>query len=364
MGYADKNYKCLCHYSFFFFFKQKTAYEIYQCDWSSDVCSSDLNILQRLIWSLIDTWNPHPYIVIKQILRKERPDIVHIHTPIAVSLSVFNAVKSLNIPIVFTLHEYFLICKRSFLLRGKEEICYYPNMFCRFYRRLSKKIVDSMPDVVISPSKFALDMMVKHGFFEHSMKIVLPNGIAIPERPIVHIDNSYIDVLYLGSLSRHKGVHLLVKAFAEIDDKKLRLHIAGGGPLLEYLKKSVRDNDRIKFYGWISGEEKDGLLRLADILVLPSIWFENFPVSIQESFCYSTPVIGSKIGGIPELIRDDYNGFLFEPGNVSELKNILEGLTKDPVKLKKLGANAYSSALEFDMNKHIEKLLDIYSSVI
>jgi len=322
------------------------------------------NFLEKAIWSSIDTWNLHTYKVIKNILAREKPDVVHLHTPISFSFSVFNAAKGLNIPLILTLHDYFLLCKRCFLLHGNGKICSNPNPICKLYRNISKRIVDSKPDVVISPSKFALDIHTKEGLFKKSKKIVLPNGIEVPEEPIPKIKKEFIDIFYIGTILQHKGIIILIEAFKKIESGKLRLHIAGTGPLLNQLKELSGDDNRITFYGFVSDKHKENLFNLADIFVLPSIWYENFPVSIQEAFCCSTPVIGSSIGGIPELIQDGYNGFLFEPGNIEELKNIFENLANEPIKLKKMGKNAFESVKEFDMKKHTEKLEEVYEDAI
>jgi glycosyltransferase involved in cell wall biosynthesis len=323
------------------------------------------NLFHKAIWSLIDTYNPHPYTIIKKILIEEKPDVVHLHTPISLSLSIYNLIKKLKIPLIFTIHEYFLICKRSFLFRNNGENCKNPNIFCKIYRNFSKIVVDSKPDVVISPSNYSLNVLVKHGFFRDSKKVVLPNGINVPLKPVHKIKNNYVDILYIGAIVKHKGIHLLVKAFNQIKDEKLRLHIAGNGPLLENLKKFANKDNRIKFYGWISEVEKDRLLRLADISVLPSIWYENFPVFIQEAFCYSTPVIGSRIGGIPELVIDGYNGFLCEAGDIESLKRIIRefSLLKKG-NIREIIKNVFISVKEYDMEKHVEKLIRVYKDSI
>ncbi len=322
------------------------------------------NIMQKAVWSLLDTWNFHTYNVIKNILIMEKPDIVHVHTPISISLSVFNSVKSLKIPLILTIHDYFLICKRTFLLNGKGDICKNPNLICKSYRKFSKEVINSRLDAVISPSEFTLNLLDKYGFFKDTKKIVLPNGINLQEKPVDKIKNDYIDILYIGVIAKHKGVHHLVKAFSQINNDKLRLHIAGKGPLLNELKEIAEKDNRIKFYGWVSEDKKENLLRLADVSVLPSIWYENFPVSIQENFCYSTPVIGSKIGGIPELITNGYNGFLIEAGDHEKLKSILESFGKDKSILNQMGENAFKYVKKFEMQEHIDLLQKIYNDAI
>ena len=315
--------------------------------------------LEKTIWSLIDTWNFHTYKVIKNILKKEKPDVVHLHTPISISLSVFNAIHGSNIPLILTLHEYFLLCKRCFLVLGNGKICNDPNHICKFYRNISRRIVDSKPDIVISPSRFALDIHLKEGFFKGSKHIVLPLGIELNNEKI---EKNYktVDILYIGTLSKHKGVHILINAFKEIKNKNIRLHILGNGANADEFKKMTVMDSRIVFHGFKTGDELMGFYKKANIVVVPSICYDNSPMVIYESFKYRTPVIGSRIGGIPELVEEGYNGFLFEAGDVDELKEILENLIENPSKLKRLEDGAFDSVKKYDMDEHIRKLEGLY----
>jgi len=276
---------------------------------------------------------------------------------------MFSAVKALKLPLIFTLHDYFLLCKRTFLLHGNGKICTSPPFICKLYRKISRSIVDSKPDIVISPSQFALDMLVNEGFFHDSAKVVIPNGVEIPEQPVKKLRNEYTNFLYLGSLSKHKGVHFLVQAFRQIRDQKLRLHIAGTGPNLEELKDMADGDQRIKFYGFVSGETKEDLLRRANVFVLPTIGYENSPNVIRESFANGTPVIASRMGGVPELVENRHNGFLFEVGDVGKLKDILEELSQNPSELEKLSNGAFESAKKYDMKEHMNQLETLYQQI-
>lgn len=110
-------------------------------------------------------------------------------------------------------------------------------------------------------------------------------------------------------------------------------------------------------------EELITLYRKANVSVVPSIWYDNSPMVIYESLTNGTPVIGSSMGGIPELIEEGYNGFLFETGNVEELKGILENLIEHPSELKRLEEGAFESVKKYDMDEHVRKLEELYKSV-
>lgn len=96
---------------------------------------------------------------------------------------------------------------------------------------------------------------------------------------------------------------------------------------------------------------------------MPSICYDNSPTVIYESFSFGVPVIGSRIGGIPELIKEGYNGFLFEAGNVEELEGIIGKLTTNTSQLRRLSERASESIKKYDINEHIKKLEKLYRDI-
>lgn len=318
--------------------------------------------LIKPIWHLIDLWNPHSYLTVKNILKKEMPDIVNIHNFKGISLSVFSAVKSLNLPLVFTAHDYSLICIKANLLDRHHEICTDPYLICTQYNKIQRYLVNAKPDIVTAPSNFVIEQLKMSGLFNGTRTIKLPLGIQLMNEKK---EKSYqnIDILYIGALSKHKGVHILINAFKELKNKKVRLHILGKGGDEEELKRISSDDKRITFYGFINGDELTDFYQKMNLTVVPSIWYDNSPMVIYESLRSATPVIGSKIGGIPELIEEGRNGFLFEAGNVNELKDILENLILNIPELKKLEQGAFESVKKYSIDNHMAKLENIYHSL-
>jgi glycosyltransferase involved in cell wall biosynthesis len=318
--------------------------------------------LIKPIWHTLDLWNLHSYHLIRKILNQEKPDVVHIHNLGGFSLSTFDAIKYLNLPSVYTLHDYYFLSPLATLFfSGKvSEKELFPG---RVLTSVKRRIIDSKPDLVISPTKFVMDLARRNEFFAGSRKSVLPHGIEIPCYTDIDKDYETIDILYAGSVSLHKGVHILIQAFKQINSNRVRLHIAGEGPNLKESKRMAAADRRIRFYGFQSGEGFRELYKQANVTVVPSLWYEVFSLVILESFCYGTPVVASNIGGIPEVIEDGYNGFLFEAGNVAELRKALEDLIENRELLEDLNKNALASVKKYEISKHIEKLKLLYKSV-
>lgn len=338
-------------------------YRFYPLNIFSWINSAQKSLFQKIVWNSLDIWNLHPYLVIKNILKKENPDVVHIHTPIWLSLSVFDAVKSLKMPSVFTVHDYLLLCRRTLLLNSNGEICHEPHPFCKIYQSISRKIVKNKPDRVIAPSQFILDTLQGNGFFQGSKCLKVPLGVAM-EGKKPKKDYETIDILYAGSLVDHKGVHILIEAFKNIESNNIKLHILGKGKDEYNLKEMAKDDKRIMFHGFVEGEDLLNFHQNANITVIPSICYDNSPMVIYESLMNGTPVIGSKIGGIPELIDEGHNGFLFEPGNVDELRNKLQYLIEHPSELNDLEKGAFKSRKKYSMDIHIGRLEDIYKELL
>ncbi|MGB9844830.1 glycosyltransferase family 4 protein [Methanothermobacter tenebrarum] len=321
------------------------------------------NLTRRILWHLIDLININAYKKIKEILEKEAPDIVHIHNYKGLSTLSFKLVKDLNMPLVFTAHDYSTICIRSNLLNGKDQICEEQNFPCKIYNQIQRLLIDKKPDIVTAPSKFVLKKFESKGLFKDSKKIVLPNPIELKDENNKKTYDT-IDILFVGSLSKHKGPHILIKAFQKVKGENLRLHIVGKGPYFEEMRKLARDDKRVIFHGFLRGKRLMDMYRMANVTVVPSIWYDNSPMVVYESFICSTPVVASGIGGVPELVRDGYNGFLFEPGNVDELANILNEISENPKILRKLEKGARKSSKKYDIKRHMSSLEKIYKGLI
>jgi glycosyltransferase involved in cell wall biosynthesis len=168
----------------------------------------------------------------------------------------------------------------------------------------------------------------------------------------------------MGRVQFHKGTEVLIRAFRRTSDPALRLHVAGAGPSIDACKALALGDDRIRFYGFVAGELRRSLMENADCIVLPSLWPDNYPVSIQEAFQSGPVVIASRIGGIPEMVRDGVNGLLVEPGDEAALAAAIERLRQSPELGVKLRASALETARLYDMRFHAAHLIDAYQRLL
>lgn len=316
--------------------------------------------LVKPLWHLIDLFNLNAYFKILRILRNENPDVVHVHNYKGLSPLLFKAAKKLNIPVAFTLHGYSPICPRGTLVRSSGTICESSNFICKAYNLIQTELIENNVDVLIAPSEFTLKTLHSNKIFTNTESFILRNPIEINKKRIKKNYDTF-DILFVGALSENKGIHILVDAFKEISSEKFRLHIVGKGYLEKKLRGLAEIDKRIIFHGFKSGEVLKNLYENSNITVVPSLGLEVFGMTIIESFVNSTPVIASNIGGIPEIVKDNYNGFLFEPGDVDELRGLLDSLTEET--LKYLEYNAFNSSKKYDVKDHVKNLEKIYGNI-
>jgi len=317
---------------------------------------------------------------IEALIDEVQPDIAHLHN-IAhhISPSILYPLQRHTIPVVQTLHDYKLICP-TYRLLAKGKICercrvhrYYNAILQRCNKGLlSASILNCLEmyvhkvmglyekiDVFISPSRFLKEKFVDHGVAEDRI-VHLPNFLRMDNlTPQYTSHNGYI--LYFGRVSEEKGLLTLVQAMRAIPEVQLR--IAGEGPLTEHLKNCI-ERERIKnifLMGYVQGVALIKTIRDSMFTVLPSEWYENYPFSILESFVLGKPVVGSRIGGIPELIQHKKTGLTFEAGNVEDLRSKLRELVTNPGLIREMGIRArHASEDILNADMHYEKLMIIY----
>ncbi|UUE10513.1 glycosyltransferase family 4 protein [Dickeya zeae] len=316
---------------------------------------------------------------LRALLHQEKPDIVHFHniyhqlTPSLISVARESGCKT-----VLTAHDYKMICPSYTMLRDGNvcDACVTGSVFNAFKYRCqqgsaSKSLLLSLEagwqaiarhyqqlDAIISPSEFLRGQLLRK--LPHARIDVIVNGINDDLPLDADEDDGYF--LFIGRLSREKGVATLARAHQRMKNN-MPLKIVGNGPLYDELVAQFPDAE---FLGYKQqGEELNCLIKRARAVVVPSEYYENCSMSVLESMAFAKPVVGGRIGGIPEQIRDKVDGILFEPGNVQALADILDYLALNPQQAKEMGRNARQRLSEkYSLNKHTAALLALYQEII
>ena len=317
----------------------------------------------------------------EKVLERVRPDVVHLHNIYhQLSPSILKPVTSRSIPSVMTLHDYKLVCPTYQLLDDGKicEACL-PRKFGQAVRRrcnggsLVGSALSSLEltlhtrlgsydgiDLLLCPSDFLRQKMVQ-------------GGIA-PER-LVHLTNfcdlSAIEtatgpgegVLYAGRLSSEKGVDVLVDAVQHLP-AGLPVTIAGDGPEREALEKQAADRgvaDRITFLGRVPAAELHERMRAAAVVVVPSRWYENQPMTVLEAYGCGRPVVASDLGGLPELVEDGVTGALVPHNDPRALADAVTRLAGDPTAAHRMGIEGRAAALaRHAIDTHVRGIDEMY----
>jgi glycosyltransferase involved in cell wall biosynthesis len=331
-------------------------------------------------------YNREAYKKLKKLLVDYRPDIAHIHLFYGVlTSSILDCLNEARVPIVLTVHDYRLICPVSTFLDGKNQIChkcYNGNyIHCTFnkcsrlsyaesivqtieayYRKYFKKPI-SLIDYFIFVSDFSRNLHLRWDANFKNKSSLIYNFVPGDNKDNLDLNNYLPSFLYFGRLSREKGLETLVNVFTEVGEV---LNIIGDGPLGDMLNQKVAFNKKITLYPHADKEILFTFIRNSKFVIVPSEWYENNPMSIIEAFSLGRPVIGARIGGIPELIVDCVNGFLFDSGSPEDLKRVISlSLSLSDGEYKKMCENAFDTyELKFTSMKHYQSLVNLYKRLI
>lgn len=311
------------------------------------------------------------------------PDIIHVNNfQRQLSASIIKAAKDKKIPIVFTAHDLNAVCPASAMLNKGQicEKCLHGSKYNCFKNKCLKdsnlksllgslegiyyknKRIHDQFDMILPPSNFVGNKL-REGGIKTEIR-TLYNFIDIEKFQDYEIkDENY--AFYFGRLSVEKGINNLIEAFSR--QEKGNLYIAGGGPEKENIIKYIKEKNletRVKLVGFLSQDEVKEYVSKCSFVVVPSIWYENCPFSVLETLALGKPVIGARIGGIPELIEDGKNGFLYQYDNIEELKDKIKILFQDEELRKKMGKVSLKLAKEkYDIKQFYKKIMNIYEEV-
>jgi len=295
-----------------------------------------------------------------RVLNDLKPDVVHFHHFIGLGLECLFAVRDAlpDALIVVTFHEYLSICHHhgQMVKTGAFKLCYrasptdcnacFPDISpARFLARETFiKGMLGLADHFVSPSRFLVDRYVDWGLAEERFSVI-ENGIdvagAAPPRPLPEGKGRRSRFAYFGQLTPYKGADVLIDAVTRIPEKVWGedsiLLVYGGN--LERQPQAYQDKfarlveaagRRVRFCGAFQNREMPNLMRSVDWMVMPSVWWENSPIVIQEAFFHGRPILASNLGGMAEKITDEVDGLHFRPGSPEDLVDCMTRALTEP----------------------------------
>ena len=326
--------------------------------WSGDRATK--STLEKVMWHARDTFNRSMREAVGLVLDAWTPDVVHTNILAGFSVAAWDAVKSRGIPLVHTLHDYYLLCPKSSMFVGNAA-CGSQCLPCRVFaapRCRATRLVDA----VNAPSKAVLDAHMNRGLFQRAVTREVVHCISpYPETEFPGGGKRSVVIGYLGRLSEDKGVGRLLQWFAGPEARQLgdvRLLVAGAGPLERELRAAATD-PRIEYLGYTT---PDAFFSRITALVVPSIWHDPSPVVIREAYARGVPVAGSTFGGIPELIRLVDDRLIFDPFVPGDMMKAIRLATSEEAG-PRLKTRCIEAAREFTEAAVCEQMERVYRSL-
>jgi glycosyltransferase involved in cell wall biosynthesis len=300
---------------------------------------------------------PRQAAVFRRILRTVRPDVLHVEHFAAWGTGVLALAREAGVPAFVTLHDFHLLCARGTLLRDDGSLCAGDCSQCleslpppragagpgpwaaaAEARREQHREDLRSASAVISPSRFLARLMEQRGMVREGSVHVLDSGLVGEWRePRVSDPRTPVRVGYVGGLYPSKGVHVLVEALARLAPGLATLDVHG---VLEWfpdyvarLRNSAAGRVEVQWHGRFAPEQLDRILDGLDLLVLPSLWPENRPLTLQAAFRRGVAVLAADLGGMRELCDAGRYGRLFPRGDPAALAREIEGLARDRARL-------------------------------
>lgn len=312
----------------------------------------------------------------RRLLDDFHPDMVHlnnIHTQL--SPIVAEIAHERGICVMWTLHDTKLVCPCYTCMRNGQwcEECFtdkkavikhkcmmggVPGAIIGYLeaRKWNKERLQKCVDLFLPPSQFMMDTCVAGGYSPEKFR-VLCNFIDVEKcnNPNFEKGDYYV---YLGRVNEVKGMRTLCRAASQLP---YNLIVIGGGELLSELKEQYKDNNNIEFVGQNNWDDFRPILEGARFMVLPAEWSENNPLTVIESQSLGTPVLGARIGGIPELIKEGVSGMTFRSGDVEDLKDKIQNMFAASFDYEALAKDAIAC---YSSEAYYKKLMDVYISCL
>jgi len=296
-----------------------------------------------------------------RLLYEFQPDILHTNSLYGLTTAIWRKAKARDVPVIHTLHDYYLTCARSSRFVGGER-CASSCLACTCLT-VGRRRATSLVDTIVSVSDRTLAIHQQCGLFDGGVrKVTIRNPPPSPKAAVapISIKGEKVTFGFIGRPSVEKGIFDLLSAFHELPKGLARLLVAGSASddLNSRMRKVAGGSD-VEFVGFV---RSDNFFPQIDILVVPSIWEDPCPMVIGESFAHCRPVVGARRGGIPELI-DDNSGWLYEP-YADDLGKLLTAIAADRSSVVAKSRYLSKSRSERDFDDLVTDYLSAYENTI
>ncbi len=301
--------------------------------------------IQELFLPFTTVFNPKTYREVKRTIKEQHIDIVHVHNTLnLISPSVYYAAFFCKIPVVQTIHNFRLLCPGATFYRDGHicEDCVEHGLGCAVkhscYRGSKLQTLMCVITIKIHRmlgaygrlnyiclTEFNKQKLLQLKQIKSERVFVKPNFVDCNEE-IIPYENRENQFIYAGRLDELKGIKILFEAWKQMGNNAPKLLACGTGSMEDWCKEFLQSNPdcNIEMKGFVSNTEAKKLIASSRALILPTQWYEGFPVTIAEAYSVGTPIVGSDIGNVGDLIEDGITGYRFECGSPEALVRVIQ----------------------------------------
>jgi glycosyltransferase involved in cell wall biosynthesis len=316
--------------------------------------------LKKIEWYARENMNPRSRQVVRAFIDEVQPDVVLTSTIENFGAEAWVAPMQAKVPTVHVLRSYYPFCWQGSAVKNNEN-CVGKCFDCKaltFGRRRASRYVNG----VVGISQYILQRHIDEGTFLNATRCIIPEPITADVIAASARSGSQARFGYLGILRDDKGLGTLLDAWKNVTNPNATLSIAGKGSSEYEAELTAKLPSNARFLGWVDGNE---YLQNIDFLIVPSVWHEPFGRIVIEAFAKGVPVIGSRIGGIAETVREGENGFLFTPRSAAELTRRIEHCAAlDSEAYARLSHQAHADTQRYEATRIAQEHLAFYERVI
>lgn len=339
----------------------------------------EMTKLQKLMLPFTTVFNPRTYRDIKKLIKTEKIDIVHLHNTLnLISPSVYYAARAMKVSVVQTVHNFRLLCPGATFYRDGHicEDCVSKGLMCAVkhscYRDsklqtlacvISTKI-HRMTGIYgkisyICLTEFNKEKLLQLKQIKADRVFVKPNFVEATSDEIIPYEERENRFIFAGRLDKLKGIDILFDAWKQIGSAAPRLIVCGTGPMEERCKIFLRDNPscNIEMRGFVPNKEAKKLIANSRALILPTQWYEGFPMTIVEAFSVGTPVICSDIGNVGSVVEEGETGCKFAPDSTDNLICAIERCSELCVSTEAEYVHRYTAETNY------QRMIEIYEEI-
>lgn len=317
----------------------------------------------RLIWQFVNLFNYYSSHRLRQVMREVRPELVVSFNLMGLGFNLSKTIKSFGLNHIHVLHDIQLLHPSGLMMWGKENVI--KSWFSKIYQTINKHFWPSSA-IILAPSDWLMSLHKQFGFFKNAVTEVLPNPVLDENESTCKKNQSgKLLITYVGQIEPHKGIYWLIETIKKlpVDLKNfLTFEIIPTGQNYDVDKYRVAVSDceiiKTKFNQFQT--EIDKAVVRSNLVVVPSFCYENAPVAITKALRAGTCVLASRIGGIPELVKEGENGWLFEPGNLEEFISKLKIIVSKHENLAKISELAKSSVSANILSNYIKNIINLH----